>query len=52
MYKEFENSLKKVIEILEDKTILENYKYEVVENFSQIYINFDTSKFDKYFIED
>ena len=46
---EFYRSLNKVIEVVGDLSIIESYKFEVVENFCQIYQNFDSSRFDKYF---
>ena len=48
MYKEFDNRLKQVLKILEDKTIKEDYKIEIIDSFCETYIYFDSSKFDKY----
>jgi hypothetical protein len=46
---EFELSLKRVKEILSNKALKEEYRMEVAESFCQTYVNFDSSKFDKYF---
>lgn len=48
--KEFEQSLKRVIEIISNTNLNEEYRMQVAEDFCQVYVNFDSSKFDKYFI--
>ena len=47
--KEFELNLKRTMEIVSNKALKEEYRMEAVESFCQTYVNFDSSKFDKYF---
>ena len=46
----FDKDLEKTIELIKDKNIKEEARIELVEDFCSVYINFDSSKFDKYFI--
>lgn len=44
----FDTMYKKLLEILEGNAS-EARKYEAIEEFAEIFVNYDTSKFDKYF---
>ena len=46
----FYKFLLKTIELVKDKNITEDARIDLVEDFCSVYINFDSSKFDKYFI--
>lgn len=45
----FEKMYNELIEVLEGNAS-EAKKYEAIEEFAQVFVNFNTSKFDKYFI--
>lgn len=45
----FDKMYKELIEVLESRAS-EARKYEAIEEFAQVFVNFDTSKLDKYFI--
>ena len=45
----FEKMYSELIKVLESRAS-EAKKYEAIEKFAQVFVNFDTSKFDKYFI--
>ena len=47
---DFNKDLEKTIELIKDKNVREEAKWEIVDDFCSIYIYFDSSKFDKYFI--
>lgn len=44
----FDKLYKELIEVLEGKAS-EARKYEAIEKFAQVFVNYDVSKFDKYF---
>lgn len=44
----FEKMYKELLEVLEGRSS-EQRKYEAVEEFAQVFVNFDTSKLNKYF---
>ena len=46
----FDKDLEKTIELVKDKHITEDARIDLLEDFCSVYINFDSSKFDKYFI--
>lgn len=46
----FEKDLNKTIELISDKNVREEAKYDLVDDFCSVYVNFDSSRFDKYFI--
>lgn len=45
----FDDALKRTIELLKDKNIKEEAKFDLVEDFCQVHQYFDSSRFDKYF---
>ena len=46
----FGKDLEKTIELIKDKNVTEEARMDLVEDFCSVYVNFDSSKFDKYFI--
>ena len=45
----FEKMYSELIKVLEGRAS-EAKKYEAIEKFAQVFVNFDTSRLDKYFI--
>ena len=45
----FEKDLKKTIDFLKDRTVSEDARLDLAQDFCEVYVYFDSCKFDKYF---
>ena len=46
---DFNKDLERTIELITDKNVREEARMELADDFCMYYINFDSSRFDKYF---
>lgn len=48
---EFKKDYERTVELLKDRNVKRDAKYDLVNDFCEYYDMFDSSKFDKYFID-